>query len=143
MLPAAPALFEAGFFLSELSLAIWRRASPNASFVERDAGSLRLLWVVISASITAGWFLAAWRVGPPLPAAGMWLGATVFLGGTFLRWWSVWHLGRFFTVNVVVAEDHRVVDTGPYRLIRHPSYSGLLLQLAGLGLSLGTLLAPW
>ncbi len=130
-----------GFFLSEAGLALRRRASAKGTAVDRDAGSLRILWIVISASITAGWFLAARGVGPWLPAGLPWplVGVGVFVTGAALRWWSIWHLGRFFTVDVAVAEDHRVVDTGPYRFVRHPSYTGLLLQFAGLGLSLGTL----
>ena len=37
-----------------------------------------------------------------------------------------------------MASDHQVVDTGPYRWVRHPSYSGLLLQFAGLALTFGS-----
>lgn len=131
----------AGFLLSEVGLAVWRRATSKGNTENRDGGSLRVLWIVISASITAGAFLSANGVKPSLPAGVPWgwIGATVFVLGTALRWWSIWHLGRFFTVNVAVASDHRVIDTGPYRFIRHPSYTGLLLQFAGLGLTLGTL----
>ncbi len=130
-----------GFFLSEAGLAIRRRASSKGNAVDQDAGSLRLLWIVNMAAITAGVFLASRGVKPWLPAGLPWplIGAVVFVAGAALRWWSIWHLGRFFTVNVAVAADHRVVDTGPYRFIRHPSYAGLILQFAGLGLSLGTL----
>jgi protein-S-isoprenylcysteine O-methyltransferase len=48
------------------------------------------------------------------------------------------HLGRFFSVDVAIASDHKIVETGPYRVVRHPSYTGLLLQCAGLGVVLGT-----
>ena len=65
------------------------------------------------------------------------LGLALMTWGLLLRWWAVVHLGRFFTVNVAVASDHRVVDTGPYRLIRHPSYTGLLLTCLGVGLCFG------
>ena len=135
-----PAYLGIGLLLSEVSLAIWRRASSKGTAVDRDAGSLRILWIVISASITAAYLLAARGVRPWLPAGlpWPWIGAAVFAAGAALRWWSIWHLGRFFTVNVAVAQDHRIVDTGPYRFVRHPSYTGILLQLAGLGLSLGT-----
>ena len=50
-------------------------------------------------------------------------------------------LGRFFKFTVVVQADHQVVDTGPYRLIRHPSYTGLLMIELGLGIALGTWLS--
>ncbi|HET6463935.1 MAG TPA: isoprenylcysteine carboxylmethyltransferase family protein, partial [Candidatus Krumholzibacteria bacterium] len=58
----------------------------------------------------------------------------LLVGGLALRWTSVMFLGRYFTVNVAVMKDHRVVDSGPYRYVRHPSYSGLLLAFLGLGL---------
>lgn len=129
-----------GFLLSELGLAVWRRATASGGTSDRDAGSLRVLWIVISLSITVAVLLSVYGVPPFLPAGFPWsaTGLGLFAVGTILRWWSIRHLGRFFTVNVAVAVNHRVVDTGPYRLVRHPSYSGLLLQFAGLGLTLGT-----
>ena len=141
MLSTASAYLGAGFFCSEAGLAIWRRVSSKDGSKDRDAGSLRMLWIVILASVSAAVVLAARGAGPWLPAALPWktFGTAVFVLGTALRWWSVWHLGRFFTVNVAVADDHRLVDTGPYRLIRHPSYAGLVLQFAGFGCALGTL----
>jgi protein-S-isoprenylcysteine O-methyltransferase Ste14 len=45
-------------------------------------------------------------------------------------------LGRSFTTSVAVAPEQTVIETGPYRLIRHPSYTGILTTLLGLGLSL-------
>jgi protein-S-isoprenylcysteine O-methyltransferase len=54
-----------------------------------------------------------------------------------IRWAAILTLGRFFTVDVAVHPGHRVIDRGPYRHVRHPSYSGLLLALLGVGLSLG------
>lgn len=130
-----------GFLLSEVGLAVWRRAKATRGMSDRDAGSLRRLWIVISLSIFAGVELSVNGVRPFLPGRVPWplVGLVVFVAGAFVRWWAIWHLGRFFTVNVAVAADHRVVDTGPYRWVRHPSYSGLLLQFAGFGLTLNTL----
>ena len=129
-----------GFLFSELGLAVWRRAKASGAMSDRDAGSLRMLWIVISLSIVAGVGLSVNGARPFLPAGFPWptVGLTVFAVGALVRWWAIWHLGRFFTVNVAVAADHRVVDTGPYRWVRHPSYSGLMLQFVGLGLTLGT-----
>ena len=45
--------------------------------------------------------------------------------GVALRWYSVIYLGRFFTANVAILKDHQLVDTGPYRFVRHPSYTGV------------------
>jgi protein-S-isoprenylcysteine O-methyltransferase len=60
----------------------------------------------------------------------------IFGAGLVLRWYSILHLGRFFTVNVAIAADHQLVDTGPYRFVRHPSYTGALLAFIGFALVL-------
>ncbi|MBM2616627.1 isoprenylcysteine carboxylmethyltransferase family protein [Actinoplanes sp. LDG1-06] len=66
-----------------------------------------------------------------------WSGMTIGLLGLLLRWWSFATLGRFFTVVVRVGQDQPVVDRGPYRWLRHPSYTGLLLVFAGAGPAFG------
>jgi protein-S-isoprenylcysteine O-methyltransferase len=123
--------------LSELGLSIGRRANSGESSIE-DRGSLRLLWVVIAVSVVMAFSVARRR-----PAADMGnfaalrvLGIGLFVSGLALRWYSIVHLGRFFTVNVAIATDHQLIDTGPYRFVRHPSYSGALMAFLGLALCL-------
>jgi protein-S-isoprenylcysteine O-methyltransferase Ste14 len=65
------------------------------------------------------------------------LGAVITWFGLILRWWSFVTLGKYFTVVVMTSDDQAVVDHGPYRMLRHPSYTGLLLAFAGGGLMLG------
>ncbi len=65
---------------------------------------------------------------------------TVYVGfglvaiGLFVRWYSVHSLGRSFQVNVTIMKGQQLVKNGIYKLIRHPSYTGLLLYYLGLGL---------
>src|SRR6202035_958587 len=59
------------------------------------------------------------------------VGFVLFLLCFVLRWWAIIHLGRFFTVNVAIHAGHHLVDTGPYRYLRHPSYTGALLMVFG------------
>ncbi len=47
------------------------------------------------------------------------------------------YLGRFYTVEVTIAPGHRLIDSGPYRYIRHPAYAGALLAFFGLGMAMG------
>jgi protein-S-isoprenylcysteine O-methyltransferase Ste14 len=61
--------------------------------------------------------------------------------GLMLRWWSFASLGKYFTVVVKTSENQPVVDRGPYRILRHPSYTGLLLVFAGAGLMVGNWLS--
>jgi protein-S-isoprenylcysteine O-methyltransferase len=75
-----------------------------------------------------------------LPGADWWpplVGLALFAGGLALRIHAMRTLGRFFRYSVRVEEDQPVIDTGPYRLIRHPAYTGLLLAALGVGVALG------
>jgi protein-S-isoprenylcysteine O-methyltransferase Ste14 len=64
-------------------------------------------------------------------AAGM----AILLGGLVLRGWSIRTLGDYFTGTVMVSSDQPVITSGPYRALRHPSYTGVLLACAGAGLA--------
>ncbi len=48
-----------------------------------------------------------------------------------IRWWCHRTLGRFFTWELGIREDHKLVTSGPYRIVRHPSYTGAILLIAG------------
>jgi protein-S-isoprenylcysteine O-methyltransferase Ste14 len=58
-----------------------------------------------------------------------------------LRAWSIAALGRFFQYHIEVQAEHRVVTDGPYRYVRHPSYTGMALVLAGIALGTGDVLS--
>jgi protein-S-isoprenylcysteine O-methyltransferase Ste14 len=64
-------------------------------------------------------------------AAGM----VVLLAGLVLRGWAFKVLGQYFTHSVMVSADQPVIATGPYRAVRHPSYTGFLLAVVGIGLA--------
>jgi protein-S-isoprenylcysteine O-methyltransferase Ste14 len=106
--------------------------------------SLVPLTVSLGVAVALGEFAARQAPGVALPGPGWWpvaLGFVVLALGLALRAWAAHELGRFFRFTVVVQADHRVVDTGPYRLVRHPSYTGLLMIELGLGIELGTWLS--
>jgi protein-S-isoprenylcysteine O-methyltransferase len=74
-------------------------------------------------------------------ANGWWtlgLGIAMILAGAALRDWAIVSLGRYFRREVTIEPGQRVVRRGPYRVLRHPSYTGLLLSLVGLGLAFGS-----
>jgi protein-S-isoprenylcysteine O-methyltransferase len=122
---------------SELWLGITHRSHGNA--VSRDKRSLRILWIVILASVFFGIQVAYWFPSAAMPhrASLRIIGFFIFIFGLVLRWFSIGYLGRFFTVDVAIHSEHRVIESGPYRFIRHPSYTGALLAFVGLGLSMG------
>lgn len=71
-------------------------------------------------------------------SSGYLFGAGVLLSGAVLRWWSVWSLGTHFRTVLSVQEGQKLVRSGPYKFIRHPSYAGVILVLLGFGIGLGT-----
>ena len=125
------------YLISELLLTVTRR-SRCWSGVKQDRSTLRVLWIVIMASVAAGVFVARnWReAAVPHGQAFAVAGAALFVVGLVLRWWAIITLGRFFTVDVTIQKDHELVEHGPFRLVRHPSYTGLLLAFVGFALSM-------
>jgi protein-S-isoprenylcysteine O-methyltransferase Ste14 len=117
--------------ISELLLNIFKRSKSNA--VSKDHHSLKLILVVNVVACTLG-VMAAYRLPAfhiHLGETGLAIGWCLFVPGLVLRWWAIIYLGRLFTTNVAIATDHRLIDSGPYRFIRHPSYAGSLLALLG------------
>jgi protein-S-isoprenylcysteine O-methyltransferase Ste14 len=119
---------------SEIALAVAKRSKSRAT--GKDRFTLPLLWTVIGLSIFAGFFLREAFPEGRLPHARAFYiaGLILFLLGLITRWSAIVYLGRFFTVNVAIAEDHQLITTGPYRYLRHPSYTGTLLVFLGFGL---------
>lgn len=126
----------------EVLLVIIRRAR-GVRAERHDRGSL----LVVVAAITVGIF-AAQRLRDAalaLIAVSPWSRLTIALAilvvGVVIRWWSILTLGRYFTVDVTIQQSHEVVQRGPYRWLRHPSYTGALIAFVGVGLAFGDWLA--
>jgi protein-S-isoprenylcysteine O-methyltransferase Ste14 len=66
------------------------------------------------------------------------LGVAIVLGGAALRAWAILSLGRYFRREVTIEPGQQIVRRGPYRVLRHPSYTGIFLILAGFGLAFGS-----
>jgi protein-S-isoprenylcysteine O-methyltransferase Ste14 len=117
----------------------WRWRGRNGGASVADHGSLYVTIGMIALGV-----LAAPACSLLLPGAAIrsnreaifWIGIALMLAGVALRSWAVRTLGRYFLPVVAVRADQQVMRAGPYRLIRHPTYSGALLTLLGLGLTL-------
>ncbi len=131
----------AAWGLMELSLGFARRARRKSD-KPRDQGTFRLIWVVVSVSCALAGFSAALNLLPfpaPIRPPLAWLGLLLMVVGIVLRAVAIFTLRKFFTSDVAIRADHRLVTTGPYRYVRHPSYAASLLSFLGFGLGLGTL----
>ena len=126
------------YLVSEILLNLTRR-SRSKTGTKEDRSTLGIIWLVIAVSVTAGVFVAQNFRASALPHGRMFAsaGVVVLVAGLILRWWAIITLGRFFTVDVTIERDHELVERGPFRIVRHPSYTGVLLAFVGLGLSLG------
>ncbi|TMI69834.1 isoprenylcysteine carboxylmethyltransferase family protein [Candidatus Bathyarchaeota archaeon] len=133
-------LFDTAYFVwivSELFGAVLvprLRRRGGATRVKRDRGSGALIIFTVLVSIIIALSLGYAGVGP-LPDWVFYPGIFLMLLGVLVRQWAIAVLGRFFSLTVRVAEDHRVVEQGPYRLVRHPSYTGVLITFIGLALA--------
>jgi protein-S-isoprenylcysteine O-methyltransferase Ste14 len=118
----------------------WRVKRSSDLPHARDRGSLNLIVILWSIGITLAVLLSLF-----LPKAAMsWKRPAVFsagicfmLMGVALRWYSASVLGKYFTFDVAIQGGQTLIEVGPYRYVRHPSYSGALLSLLGFGLALG------
>ena len=108
-----------------------RAAGPS------DDRSFFVLLPAMAASVIAAEALGR-RGGLPWPGGEVWpvvAGIALIAAGLALRIWSIATLGRFFEYQIQVQSGHRVVTGGPYRYVRHPSYTGIALVLAGIALA--------
>ena len=130
----------AAWAVLELGLRVRERVQGKGG-TARDRATRVLIAVTLATAIALAAVTASSAAGPqiagPYRAAGlivMWLGLAI-------RVWAIAALGRGFRTTVEVDLGQAVVSTGPYRWVRHPSYSGLLLIVTGCGLAAGNWLA--
>jgi len=124
-----------GWLASEILVGIATRTKRSGGKVQ-DRGSLLILWIVITASITAcQWISEATRPNMfggahALKTAGV----LVMLVALAIRWTAILTLGKSFSSNVAIQDSQQITRTGLYRFVRHPSYLGLLLVFLAVGL---------
>lgn len=95
-------------------------------------------------AIAVAGFLLAFSAWPPMarlwPASEAlgWAMVALTVAGFAFAWWARIHLGRLWSGGVALREAHRVVDSGPYALVRHPIYTGLFTAVTAMAVMQGT-----
>ena len=122
------------WFSSEITLSKLKKGYNSK--IDYDQSSLKILWITIAVSIPLGIFLVKTNIliSESLSIFVYYTGVGLICLGLIIRWNSIFILKKFFTVNVSISENHKLVKSGIYKYIRHPSYSGSLLSFLGLGI---------
>lgn len=130
------------WIVMEVRLAFISRNVGISTIAPKDSSS-RLLWPILLGSVLLGLILKNSALTPiPIPYLPRQALALILVGiGLWLRIQAIGALGHFFSTRITIQNEHRLVLDGPYRYMRHPSYTGLLLAFAGSGLAMGDYLA--
>jgi protein-S-isoprenylcysteine O-methyltransferase Ste14 len=121
------------WLIGELTHASYHKVAPAKDW---DRSSLKILKLA-TLTVPVGVIIGFTDVGH-IHTQGNFLGAIGFalmLAGISIRWLAIHNLGRYFTRTVTIMDDHRIIRTGLYRYLRHPSYAGYLLGNLGLGMA--------
>jgi len=106
-----------------------------------DGGSLRVLlggmWIALFLAFPLA-FVRAWSFSPGAQLPVFAVGLSLIILGSLLRRYCFRTLGQYFTGDVRARSDQPVIRAGPYRLVRHPSYTAGMMMFIGIGLALGS-----
>jgi len=127
------------FFVSEsigAMISRIRRGSVRVQRVRSLSGVVSNFMVVLAWMAALVFSLIFGKIGIAfLPELVYYVGLAVMVAGIAFRQWSIFVLGRYFSSVIGVQKEQKVVDSGPYHWIRHPSYTGALIFYAGMGLA--------
>ncbi len=112
------------------------RSFEAGQFDRRTTRYLGAAYGISMLALLAAWVLDALRLGT-LPLWVAWVGVVLALCGLLMRTWANRVLGRFYTRTLRVAEGQAIVQDGPYRVIRHPGYLGMILLWLGVSMATG------
>lgn len=110
-----------------------QRLEPAVSRILRALTVLVAIVLLSTTRIPLRWlYRPVWRPG----FWPFWLGAAITVGGLLLAVWAREHLGRNWSRAVSIKQDHELITTGPYAVVRHPIYTGILTGFLGVAIAL-------
>ncbi|MBG9378147.1 isoprenylcysteine carboxylmethyltransferase family protein [Panacibacter sp. DH6] len=101
-----------------------------------DSNTERYLWIVIAIAVTLGVYVSFITYQPIVLLNNFsYVGMALMIAGILLRIIAIKQLGKYFTVDVTIRQEHQLMQSGLYKHVRHPSYTGVLLAFLGLGIT--------
>jgi protein-S-isoprenylcysteine O-methyltransferase Ste14 len=124
------------WFISEILLNRFLRSGKDINNYQ-DKGTVRIIWITIGIANSLGIIFAIFiRTSICNNIIIPYAGLILIVLGMILRFISIWTLGRLFTVDISIRNEHTIIKDGVYRIIRHPSYLGSIFSFIGFGISL-------
>jgi len=131
------ALIWLAFLISWVGASFWQgRTKKQVMTLESQRYSLPIL---VGGILYTPWVaeLLGWKPLWVLGNSGIYVAAALSIAGIAFAWWGRLHLGKFWSNTITHKEDHRVIDTGPYGIVRHPIYTGLIFGMLVTGVAIG------
>jgi protein-S-isoprenylcysteine O-methyltransferase Ste14 len=131
------ALIWVAFLASWVGASFWQGRTKK-QVMTLDSQRYRLP-ILVGGILYTPWIAQAlgWKPLWVLGNTGIAVAALLSIGGIAFAWWGRLHLGKFWSNTITHKEDHRVIDTGPYGLVRHPIYTGLIFGMLITGIAIG------
>jgi len=122
------------FLVTEIALNRMFR-STVADKKDADQKSIKILWLTIAVSLTIGGLIAGYTEMPIYRGIViLYFSLALLYLGMMIRIFAVYSLGKYFTVDVTIRDQHRLKTDGLFKMVRHPNYLALLLSFSSIGI---------